>query len=81
MNIKDCPGIFRVFPYRPHQQFMIDVVEETLDMYQDFGTYVRTIPTRCSDIRASWVNNLDAIISKTFVIRERVRIQYRRRSD
>ena len=46
-------------------------------VYQDFGTYVRTIPTRWSDIRASRVNNLDAIISKTFVVHERVRIQYR----
>ena len=26
-------------------------------VYQDFGTYVRTIPTRWSDIRASRVNN------------------------
>jgi hypothetical protein len=46
-------------------------------VYQDFGTYVRSIPTRWSDIRASRVNNLDAIVSKAFVVRERVRIQYR----
>jgi len=46
-------------------------------VYQDFGTYVRTIPTRWSHIRASRVNNLDGIVSKSFVVRERIRIQYR----
>ncbi len=46
-------------------------------VYQDFGTYVRTIPTRWKDIRASRVNNVDAVISKNFLVRERVRIQYR----
>ena len=46
-------------------------------VYQDFGTYVRTIPTRWSDVRASRVNNLDAVIAKVFAARERVRIQYR----
>jgi hypothetical protein len=46
-------------------------------VYQDFGAYVRTIPTRWSGVRASRVNNLDAVISKVFVVRDRVRIQYR----
>lgn len=46
-------------------------------VYQDFGAYVRTIPTRWSDIRASRVNNLDAVIGKNFAIRERIRLQYR----
>lgn len=46
-------------------------------VYQDFGTYIRTIPTRWSDVRSSRVNNVDAIISKTFSIREKVRFQYR----
>ncbi|MEO7142020.1 MAG: hypothetical protein ABI165_00795, partial [Bryobacteraceae bacterium] len=46
-------------------------------VYQDFGTYVRTIPTRWSDVRASRVNNLDAVIAKSFAFRERLRLQYR----
>jgi hypothetical protein len=46
-------------------------------VYQDFGTYVRTIPTDWADVRASRVNNVDAIVSKTFTLRERVRFQYR----
>ena len=35
-------------------------------VYQDFGTYVRTIPTRWSGIRSSRVNNMDAVIAKSF---------------
>jgi hypothetical protein len=46
-------------------------------VYQDFGTYVRTIPTTWSDVRSSRVNNVDAIISKTFTLRERVKFQFR----
>jgi hypothetical protein len=46
-------------------------------VYQDFGTYVRTIPTRWSDVRAGGVNNLDAVIAKNFTIREHFRLQYR----
>jgi len=46
-------------------------------VYQDFGAYVRTIPTRWSDVRASRVNNLDAVIAKNFSITERFRLQYR----
>ena len=46
-------------------------------VYQDFGAYVRSIPTRWADVRASRVNNLDAVVAKTFSVRERVRIQYR----
>jgi hypothetical protein len=46
-------------------------------VYQDFASYVRTIPTRWRDIRSSRVNNVDTIISKTFLVRERVKIQYR----
>jgi hypothetical protein len=46
-------------------------------VYQDYGTYVRTIPTRWSNVRASNVNNIDAVIAKSFVIHEKVRMQYR----
>ncbi len=46
-------------------------------VYNDFGTYVRTLPTRWGDVRASRVNNVDAVITKTFSIREKVRFQYR----
>ncbi len=46
-------------------------------VYQDFGNYVRTIPTRWANVRASRVNNLDAGIYKNFKIRETVKIQYR----
>jgi hypothetical protein len=46
-------------------------------VYQDFASYVRTIPTRWSDVRASRVNNVDAVIAKTFTPRERVKFQFR----
>jgi hypothetical protein len=46
-------------------------------VYQDFGTYVRTIPTNWGDVRSSRVNNVDAIIAKSFTLRERLRFQYR----
>src|SRR5262249_714012 len=46
-------------------------------VYQDFADNVRTFPTRWGDVRASRVNNVDAVISKNFSIREKVRVQYR----
>jgi hypothetical protein len=46
-------------------------------VFQDFATYVRTIPTRWSNVRASRVNNVDAVISKSWRIREQVKLQYR----
>lgn len=46
-------------------------------VYQDFANYVRTIPTRWGDVRASRVNNVDAVITKTFTIHESVKLQYR----
>jgi len=46
-------------------------------VYQDFASYIRYIPTRWSDVRASRVDNLDLIVSKNFYIRERIRLQYR----
>ena len=67
-GVQNLPG----YNYKPAAN---DTIKN--GVYQDFGTYVRTIPTRWSDIRASRLNNLDAIISKTFIIRERVRLQYR----
>ena len=45
-------------------------------VYQDFASYVRDIPTRWADVRASRVNNLDAVIAKNFRIREKVKLQY-----
>ena len=67
-GVQNLPG----YNYKPAAN---DTIKN--GVYQDFGTYVRSIPTRWSDIRASRVNNLDAIVSKTFAIRERVRLQYR----
>jgi hypothetical protein len=67
-GVQNLPG----YSYKPAAN---DTIKN--GVYQDFGTYVRTIPTRWSDVRASRVNNLDAVISKVFVVRERVRIQYR----
>jgi hypothetical protein len=46
-------------------------------VYQDFSNYIRPYPTRWGDVRASRVNNVDLNISKNFMIRERVRLQYR----
>ena len=46
-------------------------------VYQDFGTYVRTIPTRWSSVRADRMNNFDAVVSKSFTFTERFRLQYR----
>jgi hypothetical protein len=46
-------------------------------VYQDFAGYIRTIPTRWADVRASRTNNVDAVISKSFTIREKVKFQYR----
>jgi hypothetical protein len=46
-------------------------------VYQDFAAYIRNYPTRWSDVRASRVNNVDAVISKNFSIREKIRLQYR----
>ncbi len=46
-------------------------------VYQDFGNYVRSIPTRWGDVRASRVNNLDAGIYKNFKVGERFKAQFR----
>lgn len=46
-------------------------------VYQDFASYIRSIPTRWGDVRASRVNNVDTVLSKNFRIKERVRLQYR----
>lgn len=67
-GVQNLPG----YNYKPAAS---DTIKN--GVYQDFGTYVRTIPTRWADVRASRVNNLDAVISKVFVARERIRIQYR----
>jgi hypothetical protein len=46
-------------------------------VYQDFATYIRNYPTRWGDVRASRVNNVDAVIAKTFSVREKLRFQFR----
>lgn len=46
-------------------------------VYQDFATNIRTFPTRWGDVRASRTNNVDTVVTKNFMIRERVRMQFR----
>ena len=46
-------------------------------VYQDFATYIRNYPTRWSSVRASRTNNLDLGIYKNFVVRERLKTQFR----
>jgi hypothetical protein len=46
-------------------------------VYQSFATYIRDYPTRWANVRGSRVNNVDAVISKNWNIKEKVRIQYR----
>ena len=67
-GIQNLPG----YNYKPAAGDTI-----TNGVYQDFGSYIRNYPTRWSNVRASRVNNVDAVISKNFSIRERVRVQYR----
>lgn len=67
-GVQNLPG----YNYKPAAN---DTIKN--GVYQDFGTYVRTIPTRWASVRADRVNNLDSVITKSFLIRERVKIQYR----
>ena len=46
-------------------------------VYQDFGTFIRTYPTRWADVRASRVNNLDAGLYKNVRITEHTKLQLR----
>ena len=46
-------------------------------VYQDFASYIRNYPTRWGSVRASRTNNLDLGIYKNFVIRERLKTQFR----
>ena len=46
-------------------------------VYQDFAAYIRNYPTRWGSVRASRTNNLDLGIYKNFVIRERLKTQFR----
>jgi Carboxypeptidase regulatory-like domain len=46
-------------------------------VYQDFAAYIRNYPTRWGSVRASRTNNLDMGIYKNFVIRERLKTQFR----
>lgn len=67
-GIQSMPG----YNYQPKPGDTI-----TNGVYQDFATYIRNYPTRWADVRNSRVNNVDAVISKNWSIRERVRVQYR----
>jgi hypothetical protein len=67
-GIQSLPG----YNYRPAAN---DSIKNGI--YQDFAAYVRTIPTRWSNLRASRVNNVDAVISKSFAIQEKVKLQFR----
>ena len=46
-------------------------------VYQDFAAYIRNYPTRWGSVRASRTNNLDLGIYKNFVVRERLKTQFR----
>jgi hypothetical protein len=46
-------------------------------VYQDFAAYIRNYPTRWSSVRASRTNNLDLGIYKNFLVRERLKTQFR----
>jgi hypothetical protein len=46
-------------------------------VYQDFAAYIRNYPTRWGSVRASRTNALDMGIYKNFVIRERLKTQFR----
>jgi hypothetical protein len=67
-GIQNMPG----YNYKPASNDTI-----TNGVYQDFATYIRNYPTRWADVRASRVNNVDAVISKNWSIRERARLQFR----
>ncbi len=67
-GIQNLPG----YNYKPAAN---DTIKN--GVYQDFGTYVRTIPTRWSNVRASRTNELNLGIYKNFKKAERLKIQYR----
>ena len=67
-GIQSMPG----YDYKPKTGDTI-----TNGVYQDFASYIRNYPTRWGDVRASRVNNVDAVISKAFSVREKVKFQYR----
>ena len=46
-------------------------------VYQDFGTYVRRIPTRWGNVRQSRVNEINLGLMKNFKPTERMKIQFR----
>jgi hypothetical protein len=46
-------------------------------VYQDFGTYVRTIPTRWGDVRVSNVNEANIGLYKNVRFTERIKMQLR----
>lgn len=67
-GIQSIPG----YNYKPAAGDSI-----TNGVFQSFATYIRNYPTRWANVRNSRVNNVDAVISKNWNVKESVRIQYR----
>ncbi len=51
--------------------------DPTNGVYNDFGNYLRRIPTRWAHVRASRVNEANFGLFKNFVVRERYKAQFR----
>jgi hypothetical protein len=67
-GIQNLPG----YSYKPAAS---DSIKN--GVYQDFGTNVRTFPTRWGSVRASRVNNVDAGLYKNIRFNERAKLQLR----
>jgi len=67
-GIQNLPG----YNYKPAAS---DTIKN--GVYQDFGTNVRTFPTRWGSVRASRVNNVDAGLYKNIRFNERAKLQLR----
>jgi len=67
-GIQNLPG----YSYKPAAG---DTIKN--GVYQDFGTNVRTWPTRWGNVRASRVNNVDAALYKNIRFAERAKLQLR----
>jgi hypothetical protein len=67
-GIQNLPG----YNYKPKPS---DTIKN--GVYQDFGNYIGTVPTRWSSIRANNVNQLSLGVYKNFQLTERFRLQYR----
>jgi hypothetical protein len=67
-GIQNLPG----YNYQPNAG---DTIKN--GVYQDFANYVRSYPTRWSDVRAPGINSADIGIYKNFSLPERMRLQIR----